>query len=35
LARLNDLSEQWASSERKSTLRTAAIAARKVKIRSA
>src|SRR6266436_2622482 len=34
-ARLTDLIEQWASSERKSTLKTAATAARKVKIRSA
>ena len=34
LARLNELIEQWASSEKKSTLKTAATAARKVKIRS-
>jgi hypothetical protein len=34
LARLNDLIEEWASSERKSALKAAATAARRVKIRS-
>jgi predicted KAP-like P-loop ATPase len=35
VARLNDLIEKWAASDKKSALKTAAIAARKVRIRSA